>query len=436
MRGRAPEASRLVVGPVDPRRGVRFAAGALDQPIELAGREALGLAEHQVLEQVRHAGRARALVPQSRRRNQVCSATIGAQASSKHGDEAEPVAKAREFPPAAAGRLRRARQLPVRRVLRGRGGGVQPAGAHVAPPEAVAARRELRVLRGVGPGVHRAGVVVDGDRLDRRPLDRRGIESPAQARARDRQRDREPRRAGLLQMRKVLAREPPLRAATRSTSRFIDRSLEYHSLPHGSFARSRSRPKPGRSSSCKGPTVPSSTSSSADRPRGRGRRGATVAERGPPSTRTPGSSTSRASRRRPPAAAVDDALRWSVLRHAADGDRRVVAFVGTSRMELAYSAQAFAAAAPQLRGIQLAINGVPAIGVLEDLASDPAFQGVAVVDIDEWDIAWGDALDQAKPYIGAVARAVAGAWRAGQSLPRRPDPSRARGAGDRELSSS
>jgi hypothetical protein len=51
-----------VVRPVDPGRRVRFTAGALDQPIELAGRQLRGLAEHQVLEQVRHAGRARALV--------------------------------------------------------------------------------------------------------------------------------------------------------------------------------------------------------------------------------------------------------------------------------------------------------------------------------------------------------------------------------------
>jgi hypothetical protein len=96
---------------------------------------------------------------------------------------------------------------------------------------------------------------------------------------------------------------------------------------------------------------------------------------------------------------VDDPVRWAVARHAVDDDRRVVAFVGTSRLELAYSAQAFARAAPRLRGVQLAINGVPAIGVLEDLAGDDAFLGVAVVDVDEWDIAWGDVWNQAGPYV-------------------------------------
>ena len=69
-----------VVRPVDPGRGVRLAAGALDEPIELAGRQALGLAEHQVLEQVRHAGRAGRSWREPTR-NQVCSATIGARRS-------------------------------------------------------------------------------------------------------------------------------------------------------------------------------------------------------------------------------------------------------------------------------------------------------------------------------------------------------------------
>ena len=57
--GRQAEA---VVGPVDPGRGVGLAAGGLDDAIELAGRQRLGLAEHQVLEQVREAGLADLLV--------------------------------------------------------------------------------------------------------------------------------------------------------------------------------------------------------------------------------------------------------------------------------------------------------------------------------------------------------------------------------------
>lgn len=96
---------------------------------------------------------------------------------------------------------------------------------------------------------------------------------------------------------------------------------------------------------------------------------------------------------------VDDPVSWSLARRQVDDDSRVVAFVGTSRMHLAYLDSAFADAAPTLRGVQLSINGVPAIGVLEDLAADEQFRGIAVVDFDEWDIAWGDVYKMAEPYV-------------------------------------
>lgn len=96
---------------------------------------------------------------------------------------------------------------------------------------------------------------------------------------------------------------------------------------------------------------------------------------------------------------ADDPIWWSLSRRHVDDDPRVVAFVGTSRMQLAYDDAAFAEAAPKLRGVQLAINGVTAHGVLADLAADEHFRGVAVVDFDEWDIAWGDVYKQAKPYV-------------------------------------
>jgi hypothetical protein len=96
---------------------------------------------------------------------------------------------------------------------------------------------------------------------------------------------------------------------------------------------------------------------------------------------------------------TDDPIWWSLSRRELGDDPRVVAFVGTSRMQLAYVGSAFAAAAPKLRGVQLAINGVTAHGVLEDLAADERFKGVAVVDFDEWDLSWGDVYKQVKPYI-------------------------------------
>ncbi len=82
-----------VVRPVDPRRRVRLAAGVLDEAIELARRQALGLAEHQVLEQVGHAGRARPLVARA-------DAIPGLQRDDRRapidrGDHAEPVAEAK-----------------------------------------------------------------------------------------------------------------------------------------------------------------------------------------------------------------------------------------------------------------------------------------------------------------------------------------------------
>ena len=52
-----------VVGPVEVGGSVALGAGVLEHSIELAEREALGLAEHQVLEQMRDAGFAQPLVP-------------------------------------------------------------------------------------------------------------------------------------------------------------------------------------------------------------------------------------------------------------------------------------------------------------------------------------------------------------------------------------
>jgi hypothetical protein len=122
---------------------------------------------------------------------------------------------------------------------------------------------------------------------------------------------------------------------------------------------------------------------------------------------------SRARGQRP--TVVDDPVYWSLFRRAVDDDPHVVAFVGTSRLQLAYSADAFRDAAPELHGIQLAINGVPAIGVLEDLAADERFHGIAVVDLDEWDIAHGDAYKSARPYVDR-AHAL---WRAPGALAER-----------------
>jgi hypothetical protein len=105
---------------------------------------------------------------------------------------------------------------------------------------------------------------------------------------------------------------------------------------------------------------------------------------------------------------VDDEVWWAVHRRQASNDRDVVAFIGTSRMELAYSASAFHDTAAGYRGVQLAIDGVPALGILRDLADDESFRGVVVVDVTEWDLERDDAVSAAQRYVNR-AHAL---WRA------------------------
>ena len=109
---------------------------------------------------------------------------------------------------------------------------------------------------------------------------------------------------------------------------------------------------------------------------------------------------------------VDDPVSWSVARRTVDDDPRVVVFVGASRMALGYSADAFAEAAPGLRGVQLAIDGASPFGVLEDLADDDQFRGVAVVDMIEWEVGVPDAFNDARLYV----RRAHALWRAPGAL--------------------
>ncbi len=74
---------------------------------------------------------------------------------------------------------------------------------------------------------------------------------------------------------------------------------------------------------------------------------------------------------------VDDVFRWSIARHRVDA----VAVVGTSRMQLAFSSQTFGRDA-----VNLAIDGVTAPPILDDLADDPEFHGLVVADLAEWEL--------------------------------------------------
>ena len=80
----------------------------------------------------------------------------------------------------------------------------------------------------------------------------------------------------------------------------------------------------------------------------------------------------------------DDEYAWALERGRVSNDSpRTVALLGTSRILLAFSGEAFADAVPGWRYVQLAIDGSAPIGTLWDLARDPSFRGVAVVDVIE-----------------------------------------------------
>jgi hypothetical protein len=80
----------------------------------------------------------------------------------------------------------------------------------------------------------------------------------------------------------------------------------------------------------------------------------------------------------------EDDYAWALARRdASDHSPRTVAILGASRILLAFSPQAFRATLPEHRYVMLAQQGSAPIGTLRDLALDPDFRGVALVDIAE-----------------------------------------------------
>jgi len=79
----------------------------------------------------------------------------------------------------------------------------------------------------------------------------------------------------------------------------------------------------------------------------------------------------------------DDEWAWAWERAHADGSPRTVALLGASRIQLGFSPEAFHAVLPGWRSVQLAIDGTQPMGTLRDLAADPAFTGIAIVDSTE-----------------------------------------------------
>ena len=79
--------------------------------------------------------------------------------------------------------------------------------------------------------------------------------------------------------------------------------------------------------------------------------------------------------------ARSDMRNFAKLRQAADGDRGVVALVGSSRVRYGLNPQSLERAIPGRRFRQLGILGNGGAPVLEDLANDPNFLGLAVCEL-------------------------------------------------------
>jgi hypothetical protein len=104
----------------------------------------------------------------------------------------------------------------------------------------------------------------------------------------------------------------------------------------------------------------------------------------------------------------DDEYLWALERaRASDDSPTTMAVLGASRILLAFSPIAFREQLPRWKYVQLAVQGSRPLGALIDLAMDPSFRGVAVVDIVErnFDL---ERLDSLERELAAYRRG----WRA------------------------
>jgi hypothetical protein len=104
----------------------------------------------------------------------------------------------------------------------------------------------------------------------------------------------------------------------------------------------------------------------------------------------------------------DDEYAWSWERgRLSDGSHHVVALVGSSRIMIDFSGEAFRQTLPDWRYVQLGINGTTGIGTLIDLSNDPNFRGVAIVDVSELAF-YRDAWVSQDSYIATYHRGLRG----------------------------
>ena len=108
----------------------------------------------------------------------------------------------------------------------------------------------------------------------------------------------------------------------------------------------------------------------------------------------------------------DDAAAWSVRRAQVYGEqpRDRLAFLGSSRIQLAIDTRTLRQAFPALGIEQLAVEGRSPVAAFLDLAADERFHGVVVLDLQPDDLEPAQ-LGQQQGYVDA--------FRAGQALERR-----------------
>ena len=94
---------------------------------------------------------------------------------------------------------------------------------------------------------------------------------------------------------------------------------------------------------------------------------------------------------------LDDVNLWGIWRHRADGNPRVLALAGSSRLLMGLDLATLRARFPDRQIIQLSVNGGSPLAVLQNLADDPSFQGSVICEIlphqAYTDLSWGQAWD-------------------------------------------
>ena len=104
----------------------------------------------------------------------------------------------------------------------------------------------------------------------------------------------------------------------------------------------------------------------------------------------------------------DDEYLWASERvRASDSSPTTMAILGSSRILLAFSPSAFREELPRWKYVQLAVQGSRPLGALIELALDPEFRGVALVDIVELNFQF-EGYDSLKRELAAYRRG----WRA------------------------